>query len=82
MNLWDKGMARIYVHELSSFGPPNLQSFTKYLRLTLVFMWNSALREKFIFCFQGFLVGINGMLILAGGLGYHSIEFRHFPDIS
>ena len=26
------------------------QSFTKYLRLTLVFMWNSALREKFNFC--------------------------------
>ena len=30
----------------------NLQSFTKYLRLTLVFMWNSALREKFKFCFS------------------------------
>ena len=26
------------------------QSFTKYLRLTLVFMWISALREKFNFC--------------------------------
>ena len=25
----------------------NLQSFTKYLRQTLVFMWNSALQEKF-----------------------------------
>ena len=25
----------------------HLQSFTKYLRLNLVFMWNSALREKF-----------------------------------
>ena len=32
-----------------------LQSFTKYLRLTLVFIWNSALREKFNFCFlKGF----------------------------
>ena len=30
----------------------DLQSFTKYLRLTLVFIWNSALREKFIFCFS------------------------------
>ena len=28
-----------------------LQSFTKYLRLTLVFMWNSALPEKFNLCF-------------------------------
>ena len=29
-----------------------LQSFTGYLRLTLGFMWNSALREKFDFCFS------------------------------
>ena len=28
-----------------------LQPFTKYLRQTLVFIWNSALREKFNFCF-------------------------------
>ena len=30
-----------------------LQLRTKYLRKTLVFIWNSALREKFNFCFQG-----------------------------
>ena len=30
----------------------DLQSFTRYLRLTLVFIWNRALREKFIFCFS------------------------------
>ena len=30
-----------------------LQSFTKYLRQTLVFMWNSALPEKFNSCFPG-----------------------------
>ena len=29
-----------------------LQSFAKYLRLTQVFMWNSALREKLNFCFS------------------------------
>ena len=29
-----------------------LQSFPKYLRQTLVFMWNSALRERFYFFFQ------------------------------
>ena len=30
-----------------------LQSFTKYLRQTLVFIWNSALQEKFNFSFGG-----------------------------
>ena len=30
----------------------SLQSFTKYLRLTLVFMWNSVLCQKFNFCFS------------------------------
>ena len=29
-----------------------LESFTKYLRLTLVFMQNSALQEKINFCFS------------------------------
>ena len=29
-----------------------LQSLIVYLRLTLVFMWNGALREKFNFCFS------------------------------
>ena len=29
------------------------QSFTKYLRQTLIFMWNSALRGEFNFCFSG-----------------------------
>ena len=28
------------------------QSFTKCLRLILVFIWNNALREKFTFCFS------------------------------
>ena len=40
-----------------------LQSFTKYLRLTLVFLWNSALWEKFYFCFS------RVVFILAGRLG-------------
>ena len=46
-----------------------LQSFTKYLRLTLVFMWNTALREKFNFCFQEFFVSII----------FVSIKFFIFP---
>ena len=32
----------------------NRQSFTKYLRQTLVFMWDNALREKFNFYFSDF----------------------------
>ena len=31
-----------------------LQSVARYLRLTVVFMWNSALRERLIAIFQGF----------------------------
>ena len=37
--------------EISIFGV-ELQPFTKYLRLTLVSMWNSALWGKFNFCFS------------------------------
>ena len=36
----------------SLFCLDNLQTFTKYSRLTLVFMWNSPLREEFNFCFS------------------------------
>ena len=42
--VWDESEAR------KSF---QRQSFTKYLGHTLVFMWNSALRGKFNFCFSG-----------------------------
>ena len=34
------------------FWKKTLQSFTKYLRLTLVYMWNSALQQRFNFCFS------------------------------
>ena len=46
-----------------------LQSFTKYMRLNLVFMWNSALREKFDFLFSRVFGSINKTFILAGRLG-------------
>ena len=49
--------------------PHSLQSFTKYLRLTLVFMRNSALREKVNFCFSRVFASVNKMFILAGRLG-------------
>ena len=42
--------ARIYWKEKLKCS--DLQPFTIYLRLTLVSMWNSALREKFNFCFS------------------------------
>ena len=59
------------------------QSFTRYLRLTLVFMWNAVLREMFNFC-KGFLMVLAKLLFWPGdwALGYYSMEFRHFLDIS
>ena len=61
------------------------QSFTKYLRLTLVFMWNSAPWEKFNFLFfKGFLLVLTKLLFWQKdwALDYHSMEFSHFPDTS
>ena len=46
-----------------------LQSFTKYLRVILVSMWNSILQENLTFIFQNFLADINKIFILAGILG-------------
>ena len=45
------------------------ESFTKYMRLTLVFMQNSALRKSLISVFQKFFATINKIFILAGRLG-------------
>ena len=45
------------------------QSFSKYLTLFLVFMWNSALWEKLNLFFSTVFAIINKILILAGGLG-------------
>ena len=62
-----------------------LQPVTKYLRLTLVFMWSSALWEKFNVCFSRvFLLALRKPSIWQGdwALAYHSMGFRHFPDIS
>ena len=63
------------MHEKSVEKRVNLQSFIKYLRLILVFMWNSAQ-----FC----------LLVLTKiwfrkeewALGCHSMKFRPFSDIS
>ena len=45
-----------------------LKSFTGYLTLALVFVWNSALRRSFISVFQGFFSSISKVFILAGGM--------------
>ena len=45
------------------------QSVTKYLRLTLVFMKNSAPRETFDCYFWDFFASTSKISILAGGLG-------------
>ena len=58
------------------------QSFKKYLRQTLVFMWNSALREKLYFCFSRvFLASIENNFILVGRLGI-TLWFSWFFPIS
>ena len=46
-----------------------LQSFTRYLRLTLVFLWNSVLRKGLIFVFQEFFANINKIFNLEGRQG-------------
>ena len=59
-----------------------LQSVTKYLRLTLVFMWNSAPRENLIAIFRDLVLTKVLFWEEDWTLGIHSMEFRHFPDIS
>ena len=53
----------------AKFTEKHLQSCKKYIRKTLVFMWNSTLREKFNFCFSIVSVRIAKVLILGGTLG-------------
>ena len=62
----------------------NLQSFTKYLRLILVFISNSALLEKFKEFLKSVLLVLTKFSFWQGdwAIGYHSMKFRHFSDIS
>ena len=41
------------IHQGNQGQGNSLQSFTRYLRHALVFMWDNALREEFNFCFSG-----------------------------
>ena len=45
-----------------------LQQFAGYLGLTLLFMWDSALREGLLSVFQEIFASVNKIFILAGGL--------------
>ena len=63
----------------------SLQSVTKCLRLTLIFVWNSALREKFNCYFSGLVLLLFTKFSFLKGeltLGYHLTKFGHFPNIS
>ena len=51
-NLGNEPSFGIGVHFEGKNSLKSLQPFTKYLRLTLVFLSNSTLREKFNFCFS------------------------------
>ena len=58
-----------------------------YLGLALVFVWNSAPRDRFNFSFQEFFVTIGKIFILAGRLGaglsfYKILRFSRYFLIS
>ena len=81
---WTNFIQKIKIVRLK-FGTYIYQSSTKCLRPTLFFMWNSALWEMFNFCFSRvFLLVLIKFSFWQEGwtLGYHSMNFRHFPDIS
>ena len=59
------------------------QSFIKYSRLTLVFIWNSAHYGKSLLpVFWDFFAINNQIFNFQRALGYYLMKFRHFPNIS
>ena len=73
-----------YSYQNSIIVKEELQSFTIYLRINLVFMWNSALWEMFNFCFlRDFLPVVTKFSFWHEDwtLGYYSTTFRNFPHI-
>ena len=69
---WDsdvKFIGRNYKEFVKEHFPNTLELRTKYLRKTLIFIWNSALRGKFNFCFQGIFPSIDKMFFLRGRRG-------------
>ena len=57
-------------------------SFTKYFRLTISFMWNSASREKFTFYFSGDFTSTDNISISWEGLSTNSMKLLDFLDVS
>ena len=62
----------------------NIQSWPKYMRQTLLLVWNSALREKFNFNFWTVFAGIDKIFILGedSTLGYNSVKIWDLLNIS
>ena len=70
-------MVRI-VKKRNSFIFSSLQPRTKYLRKNLVFMWNSALWEKFYLCYDLFVLTKFSFREEDWKLGYNSMKFQHY----
>ena len=62
----------------------NLQSFSKYLRLALVSCEIVDYGKRLVSAFKGLLLVLIKSSFFQGdwALGYHSMKFKHFPDIS
>ena len=62
------------------------QSWKRYMRQTLVSLWNSAIRKNFnfIFFFSSFLLGSKNFWVWRKdwALGYNSMKFWDFPNLS
>ena len=55
-----------------------LQSWPKYMRQTLMLVWNSALRENFNFNFEQFFAYIDKIFILRGRLSFRQDCLKNF----
>ena len=59
----------LHFHYWETYFFPMLQPPTKYLRQTLVILWNSPLREKFNFYFQEIFASMDKIFLLRERLG-------------
>ena len=91
MELQEKETQNIKAYRKSLYKEPPVnrcllivQSFTKYLRPTLVFIKNSTLQKMFNLFFKSCLLALTKFLFWQEdwALGYYSMQFGHFPLIS
>ena len=66
---WGKKMNKVLFKIVAPFWHMEVEKVFTYLRLTLVFMWNSALRQKFNFCFSRVFCYYSQNLHLGMGTG-------------